>query len=1242
MTQNPACIAAHQYQYSNQQLPHSPAAAPDDVSMADANENILDILGFHENNADDTSKNPPQLIKDYFGTHYMEDELRLENDGAESNEEDDDDDTDVPVAPVAGEDVELRPVEDSEDERVDGMNGVQGIEPEHAEAEGDVPQRPETCEEAQCTRIENALQQQVHVERFPSDVAGQPIPHVFSAPRAGYADYGARVPRVGPADNIYAPPGSMAVSELLEIPGLQDKLELLYKNTRELNKLVDALLTTRPKFMCNEIVVADEAFDVYMRNVVECLKALFGDAEFAQYLVFLPERHYADTDQTVWLYYDMHTGKWWWAVQKVVEEKTPGATIMPIIISSDKTQVTLFRNKTAYPVYLTIRNLPKDIRGHPSQRGQILIAYLLTSKLDHITNKAAHRQTLTNLFHACMECVFEPLKTLGQTGLPMTSGDGITRRIHLIFAAYVGDYPEQLLVTGVKTGLCTVCAVPHDELGDFDATYPWHNIHDVRTVLAIADGPGPPSDYVNACCAQGMKPIYHPFWMNLPYSNIFLSITPDILHQILQGFMKHLIAWIKMACNAAEIDARCRQLPPNHNVHLFLKGITPLSQLTGQKHADICRILLGIIIDLPLPNNIPSALLVCAVRVMLDFIYLAQYLIHSDDSLQALDNALRHFHENKYIFVDMGVHQDFNIPKLHYCSKHWHQQVEFFGIADNFNTEFTECLHIDFAKEAYRATNKKNEYSQMTLWLECKEKVLQHDRHIKMPKNPSTKAQVSFKQLGTHYGATQFRSCLAEFVAQRKHLDARPAALREHAALQRIHFHKVQVYHKARPARYNKHGHETAPGRFDMALINDGTGGAVGIKGYRVGCVRVIFSIPRCELPSLSTPDEMDSVPEHLAYIEWFTPFRHPDVDHALAGEGRDFEMARSLTQNNQSIKMDCYGNLLPTASLHGGRSSSIHEHPEVRVTTEVRPLSVDGNTATASKAHAVKGACDIKIHTSASSADSRASAISRIILLLSGIALWLVRETIQTFAGALVSAIFGSIILRAACFQDDVLGLLCGYAAARTVLGSSCNYPNVTLAETNWATYSAGARIVNTFTSPTHVIQDRVDVAFVRRLLKRPIPQPLPPDTILRQHHLIGDCWPMSGTSGHIGIALAQPLHVTNVTILHLTGGTDDAGSAPRSAILWGISSRPLQQHFDHHISSPLQAQLTMVLDPRTVVPLAKVFYDIHTRLSSQWFIATGCEPIEVSTVIFEVLDNWGESSFTCLYGLYIHGDHE
>ena len=45
------------------------------------------------------------------------------------------------------------------------------------------------------------------------------------------------------------------------------------------------------------------------------------------------------------------------------------------------------------------------------------------------------------------------------------------------------------------------------------------------------------------------------------------------------------------------------------------------------------------------------------------------------------------------------------------------------GTADNFNTELSERLHIDMAKDAYEHTNKKGYISQMRQWLQRHEAV---------------------------------------------------------------------------------------------------------------------------------------------------------------------------------------------------------------------------------------------------------------------------------------------------------------------------------------------------------------------------------------------------------------------------------------------------------------------------------------------------------------------------------------
>lgn len=163
-----------------------------------------------------------------------------------------------------------------------------------------------------------------------------------------------------------------------------------------------------------------------------------------------------------------------------------------------------------------------------SASDQILLAYLPTSKLEHIPNKAGRRRVLANLFHSCMSKILNPLKTAGLDGIAITSGDGVLRRGHPLFAAYVGDYPEQILVTCCKTGECPQCECHRNEMGDLDEPPAYRNLQKILDAFAAADENT--LLFVRACKTAGIKPVYHPFWQDLPYVNPFKSITPDVLH----------------------------------------------------------------------------------------------------------------------------------------------------------------------------------------------------------------------------------------------------------------------------------------------------------------------------------------------------------------------------------------------------------------------------------------------------------------------------------------------------------------------------------------------------------------------------------------------------------------------------------------------------------------------------------------------------------------------------------------
>lgn len=61
----------------------------------------------------------------------------------------------------------------------------------------------------------------------------------------------------------------------------------------------------------------------------------------------------------------------------------PGATIAPVILASDKTKLSQFQgDKEAWPVYMTIGNITKDIHRQPSGHATVLIGYLPVPKFE--------------------------------------------------------------------------------------------------------------------------------------------------------------------------------------------------------------------------------------------------------------------------------------------------------------------------------------------------------------------------------------------------------------------------------------------------------------------------------------------------------------------------------------------------------------------------------------------------------------------------------------------------------------------------------------------------------------------------------------------------------------------------------------------------------------------------------------------------------------------------------------------
>jgi hypothetical protein len=143
---------------------------------------------------------------------------------------------------------------------------------------------------------------------------------------------------------------------------------------------------------------------------------------------------------------------------------------------------------------------------------------------------------------------------------------------------------------------------------------------------------------------------------------------------------------------------------PQPNLEPLLSEIDP--------SLEIQKVILGVLAGL-IPNDAHHAM-----RVILDFIYYAQLPTHTSYTLLVLDDALNTWHHYKEVFVRLGVRKEllFRINKIHSMERYVRIIMDL-GSADGFSTELPERLHIEYAKTAYRSTNRKQYLQQMCTYL---------------------------------------------------------------------------------------------------------------------------------------------------------------------------------------------------------------------------------------------------------------------------------------------------------------------------------------------------------------------------------------------------------------------------------------------------------------------------------------------------------------------------------------------
>ncbi|KIP01994.1 hypothetical protein PHLGIDRAFT_79771 [Phlebiopsis gigantea 11061_1 CR5-6] len=665
--------------------------------------------------------------------------------------------------------------------------------------------------------------------------------------------------------------------------------------------------------------VMGESLELWYRDPVECIRELIGNASFRDSMGYAPEKVFLDKDGTERAYNEMWSADWWWQTQEKLPSK---ATVAPVILASDKTKLTQFRgDQVAWPVYLSIGNISKEKRREVSSGATVLLGYIPVSKLECFSDPEARSLASYRLFHHCMGIMLKSLIEAGSSGVPMTCADGWVRRMYPIVAAYIADHPEQCLVTNVKENFCPRGTISPDLRGEPDGCL----LRSVDTTLDLLAqhlrGEDPPDFH-----AQGLRPVYNPFWRDLPHTDIFSCITPDILHQLHKGVFKdHLVSWCSSIIGKEELDRRFQAMADAPGLRNFKKGISHVQQWTGKEHKEMQRIFVALL------AGAVSAEVLTVAQAVVDFIYYAQFQLHTTSSLRALKSAYSTFHQHKHIFQTLGVREHFNIPKLH-SMQHYIEAIEQKGCLDGYNTELSERLHIDFAKKAYRSGNRRDYIANMTTWLRRQdavdlrsaylvwwderrrgdqkddasdseggsdtEGVHAHDVRFSPPTQGHRQYRIakhcpcprtSVATIQDEYGITNFLPVFRSFIVDELQptratvtvpMPSRLTAFEVYKQLKlerpwnpfvsrKITYDRI----RATPAVASSGRRKPVPAHFDPAVLIEhpelyqSRTAPEDLTGLRVGRVRLIFELPS-EYGRLAHP---------LLYVEWYTPFTSVD-----------------------------------------------------------------------------------------------------------------------------------------------------------------------------------------------------------------------------------------------------------------------------------------------------------------------------------------------------------------------------
>ncbi|KAG6809918.1 hypothetical protein H0H92_014099 [Tricholoma furcatifolium] len=300
----------------------------------------------------------------------------------------------------------------------------------------------------------------------------------------------------------------------------------------------------------NEAFWKSVEYEVSYRDPDAVIANMLDNPDFDGQFDYVPYVRRDQTGQRTWS--DFMSGNYAWKHADAImdeDEANEGAMYCPVILGSDKTMVSVATGHVEYyPLYLSIGNVHNTIR-RAHRNAVVPIGFLAIPKLND--NNLEFRKFKRQLYHASLSTILQSLRPGMSKPVVRRCPDGHYRRVIYDLAAYIADYPEQVLVGGIVQNWCPKGTSLPDNL---DGPEGRRTRELTKHLLNTWGSKELWNNY-------GIDDSVIPFTFDFPRADIYEMLSPDLLHQLIKGtFKDHLVEWVGASLEILHGESRAKEI----------------------------------------------------------------------------------------------------------------------------------------------------------------------------------------------------------------------------------------------------------------------------------------------------------------------------------------------------------------------------------------------------------------------------------------------------------------------------------------------------------------------------------------------------------------------------------------------------------------------------------------------------------------------------------------------------------